>query len=630
MPFKTPDEIMARWKRYLRFRFGGSTSSSPTGVGASSSFLFTKAKGGAASEIQDITNSFREKMISAVELSELASRLPSFLHQLAGTKVLINWEAVRCRLVVHGSRNSGLLPKFPTEIAVFPYDKESEMSLEDWEARREVLFAVLACWEAVNLSELPRCRQVAVKERGWKVRVATPLEAANRYLLSMINGALLSGLESVPQVVSALHGCPAEKLDWSVGRKRHKVFSADLKTATDRLPHDLMLAAIDVLGESWPDELLVLSRRAVGPHVMTCHDGEEIVTSRGILMGSPISWPLLSMYSAFLHAESGSDGWYAVCGDDYIGCHDDASYRRYKSIREATGALGSPGKDLMTKTSVGVFAEELVSVGRCRCIPTASVRAVLGDPKSGQPAWSQGPEVSQALSRLALTGGEQHRIVRAVHSNSVNKLLRCGIDPFGPRWIGGAGFPGIPSQRTLVRARVLVSQSIKQVTTWVANFNAAWATSGTSSLLCDAVAEDLAYHADFEIESDRDGEWGPLKDVVSLRMASLSWPYFLAGVERPLPRVVLSITAGRIRSVSEEISRKGYWLDPAEKIVRGDGIVSRLQKLEPMTRPIPFRPILSKIQFAGPAYDSFKVSKARSGPGSPGWGPPRKKARLYC
>ena len=153
------------------------------------------------------------------------------------------------------------------------------------------------------------------------------------------------------------------------------MFSADLKSATDYFPQDLMVAGVQGLTKGWPPFWRKLFLRGVGPHEMTSHCGSQTqVTSRGISMGSPVSWPLLSMYSAWLHHRSRSDGWYAVCGDDYLGCHTYATYRRYCEARRQTGAVGSPGKDLICRGSVGVFAEELVTVGRCRWVPTASVR----------------------------------------------------------------------------------------------------------------------------------------------------------------------------------------------------------------------------------------------------------------
>jgi hypothetical protein len=626
-PFETPGYLRTSWKRFLRRHYGADVVASFTGVGPAASFLRRKHEGGASEEIREITDTFRAKELTLLELKELALSLPSFIRDMV-TKV-IDLSVLEPKVRVHKkARLEGWLPRYRVDTVFFLYDRESGLSLEDWEAARENLFSLAACWNSIDLSGLPCCRQVAVNERGFKVRVATPLEAPFRYLLSVINVALLQKLEEDPKTVSALHGCPAEKLDWSEGRRGNIVFSADLRTATDHFPQDLMSDAADVLSENWPDELRALFFRAVGPHKLFSSQGDEFVaTERGILMGSPVSWPLLSMYSSWLHSESGSIGWYAVCGDDYVGCHTYETHSRYLAIRTMTGAIGSPGKDILGTCSTGVFAEELITVGRCRWIPTVSVRAVLGDSKQGLPAWFQGPEVSEALRRLDLTRAAESRICARLHKLPIAQLRRSGIDPFAPRWIGGAGFPGIPDHSSLVRARRMMSQSRELITNWVTNYEAVWTTSCSSSLLISAVAEDIFRNEEYQWDSGRAGEWGPLRDVVSSRLGNLSWPYYLAGAATRELRISLRSVSRRILSVTEEITSRGYWVPSLERISRGERLVEALEALEPLAKPIPFTPILRHIKLNGTSVERFLVRKHSTGPGSPDWGP-RKRARL--
>lgn len=628
-PFETPEYLRRRFQKYLRHRFGGDAQAKAGTVGPSASFLLGKHEGGAVSEIREITDNFRARLLSLREIKELTSGLPTFISSLH--RKLVNWDYVyHVTRSSEGARRYGLLPTFRLDCALFPYDKETELSLEDWEVTRETLFSLTACWLEIDMNELPRCRQVAVRERGFKVRVATPIEAPVRYILSMINSCLLSKLEELPQCVSALHGCPAEKLDWSLGVRKNLVFSADLKSATDYFPQDLMESAVDVIAENWPQELRQLFRRSVGNHLMTSPTGDEEWTSkRGILMGSPVSWPLLSMYSSWLHSESGSDGWYAVCGDDYIGCHTYQTYRKYLTARELTGAVGSPGKDILGRESVGVFAEELVTVGRCRWVPTVSVRAVLADPKSGLPAWQQGPEVSSALQRMNLSVRDTHRICERLHGRTLQQLRRAKVDPYAPRWCGGAGFPGIPHQGSLKAARILVSQSHDFVIEWITKLMGAWMTTGNSGLLVEHVSADLARHAELsQWESGTPGEWGPLADVVSSRLGSLSWAYVLAGAARHQLRVTLRSVSETSRKFGKAVASRGFWV-PNEPIVSGEGIADRLNALEPMIRPPAFVPFLPKLVFRGSSRreDRFLAQKQSSGPWSPEWGP-RKRRKL--
>jgi len=598
--FETPAELLESFKSFVRSKVG-SVVASFSGVGTSASFLRTAASGGAAQEVRDITDTFRAKKVSLLELKELVSKIPHFVAGLVTE--LVRWDFIGPMFVRGGDRVHGVATvRHSLEDLLFPYDRASELSLEDWEARREILFSLTACWFEIDFSELPRCRQVPVRERGYKVRIVTPLEAAFRYLLGVVNSGMLEGLKTLPQTAPSLEGRPAEKLDWTYGRRYGMVFSADLKSATDHFPQDLMQAGTDGWTEAWPSELRQLALRGVGPHVLTKADqnGLECTTSRGILMGSPVSWPLLSMYSAWLHELSGSDGWYSVCGDDYIGCHTHRTYKKYLAYRRLTGAIGSPGKDILGHQSVGVFAEELVTVGRCRWVPTVSVRAVLADAKADRPGWSQGPEVSEALKVLNLQPAAMGRVCERLHKPHFLLLRKQGIDPYGPRWCGGAGFPGIPLHSTLISARRMVSQDITTVVKWITRLESAWSNTLSDPKLVGAVTEDILRNIEFHRVVIRDSEDArPMRDVVSSRLASLSWPFYLAGSSIGYRRVGLSRIGRIIRGVEAEIASKGYWLPADSRVDYPGGIDRWLIDHEPLCKVIPFSPLLGGIRLDG-------------------------------
>jgi hypothetical protein len=628
--FETPKELRESFASFCGARFGGAMEGILGPVGPSSSFLARKSQDGAPGEIRDITNNFRRKEVSLIELDGLVRSVGS----LIGTEFkIVNTDYIRSLDNEGRCSGSGFLWKGRVEALLFPYDKSYECDLIDWDDQRDILFSLMGCWHAIDMNQLPKCRQVAVVERGWKVRVATPLEAPFRYLLGVINSSLLDSLERVPEVVNSLHGRPAEKLDWSNGRRTNLVFSADLKSATDYFPQDLMIDAAKELSEGWPSLWADLFVRAVGPHKLYSPGRDECVTtSRGILMGSPVSWPLLSMYSAWLHSESKSDGWFAVCGDDYIGCHTYGTYHRYKRYRTMTGAVGSPGKDILGTQSVGVFAEELVAVGRCRWIPTVSVRAVLADPKSGKPSWSQGPEVSASLDVLKWTSIQKGRVCGILHKDTYRRLRQARIEPTGPRWLGCAGFPGIPSQTVLLRGRRMVSQSKECVIKWVTDLEMAWSEVAASPSLRARVQQDFYEAGEYLLYCPTDvvGGFGPLRDVVSSRIGQLSWIYYLSGVTKVRSKKLsLGQLHFAISKVCREIEFRGRWVPPTEKIVRGEGICQRLQELEPFCRPIPFRQFRIKVVLRAKSRDIGPLSKRPpTGPGSPSWGAPRKRARL--
>lgn len=626
--FQTPDHLRNSFRRFVRDNFCSNIEPSTGSVGPSSSFLWTKKRGGVSGEVKEITDEFRGKLFTHTEAVELARRATDLF---PGWK-LVNPSGYEAHQKACPSRG-GTLIRLPAEEVFFPYDKGLEMSLDDWEVQREVLFSLLACFDKLDLNVFPKCRQVAVAERGFKVRVATPLEAPFRYLLGVVNDGLLSSLGSMPQVVSSLHGRPAEKLVWDRGARRYNlVFSADLKSATDYLPQDLMLEAADVISANWPPFWRSLLLRGVGPHEMTSRDGSQTqLTKRGILMGSPVSWPMLSIYSAWLHYMSGSDGWFAVCGDDYLGCHTYKTYKSYLRIRSETGAIGSPGKDILGTQGVGVFAEELITVGRCRWVPTVSIRAVLADAKSGKPGWTQGPEVEASLLVLDLTDAQRGQVCEILHKDSFNMLRRMGIEPIGPRWVGCAGFPGNATTEVLRRARAMVSQSKEQVIKWITELEVAWSDFDSCPQLMERVLKEISESEIAQVPSEEPGQWGPMRDVVTSRLSALYWGYELAGVVKHTK--VMSVTRlGRtIKRFCEEVRARSFWLGPVAEVVNPGGINLKLQELEPKLHLIPFRKFNLRYKFESDFADRKRKRLDRSpkGPGSPHWGvDPRKRARL--
>lgn len=565
--FETPLEDLQSIRAFAREMSRGATVSFGT-LSEAASYQRVTSRGGALEELREIVDAFRAKLVSHLEVREMAARLPQ---ELFGGHVIADWSRIAATFGSHyrasGSSASGRLIKLPLEELLFTYDKRTEVSLEDWEVTREHLFALAACSIEVNLEELPRCRQSVIAERGYKTRVVTPGEAPFMYLLSVVNKGLLDMVKQHPALASSQLGRPVDHLDWSEGRRYGLVFSADLKSATDLVPQDLAAAVVDTLVENWPPYLAALARRSVGQFRMGLSKdlgGGELVTTRGIQMGVPTSWPVLNLYSAWLHKASGSDGWFSVCGDDYLGCHTYASYRKYLAARTRTGAVGSPGKDILSRESVGVFAEELVTVGRCRVLRTLPIRPLTGLPKDSTPAWRMGQTISALFDGLGWTPLQVDGLVRRRFRTTFQLLTRMGVEPVGPRWCGCAGFPGIPSTRTLLTARRIISQSPSQIIDWLRRFGVAW-SQAPSSYAVLAMTEDKMNRLAGEGLPLQFGEragYNPVSDLVSELIGAYS---FAAGLAQPASREAraggISLLSRTIKGLTSEVDQKGYWVN---------------------------------------------------------------------
>jgi hypothetical protein len=176
-------------------------------------------------------------------------------------------------------------------------------------------------------------------------------------------------------------------------------------------------------------------------------------------MGSPTTWPLLSLYLEWLHSKTNSKGAYAVVGDDYIACLRRDESARFDRFLLRTGGIPSFGKDYYFHEGFGVLCEELVYVPTGKVYNTVSVRALCGFQKGGSrvPPWALGSTLGDRI----LCWGEEiagQNIVRSWFSKEFRSWSSLGVDPCGPRSIMGAGFPGLASTETLKLIRVAMSQ----------------------------------------------------------------------------------------------------------------------------------------------------------------------------
>jgi hypothetical protein len=359
----------------------------------------------------------------------------------------------------------------PLGDAVFPYKKSYEMSWLDWEIIRRRNVAVLWAWLTIDWAQLPICRQVVLAERGWKCRSVTPVHPAMNFLTTLLNDLglrVLRSRASHPSLRTSAGVSIASSATWENGVTHDSVRSADLTAASDLLPLDLILAGWDGfaeglgLAEPWAK----IGRRSLGPHFMWHQllDGDKVqsgsVTCRGALMGCQTTWPLLSLYLEWIHSKTTSIGTYAVVGDDYIACLRRGESARFDRFLLRTGGIPSFGKDYYFHEGYGVLCEELVHVPTGKVHGTVSVRALCGLQKGGSrvPLWSTGESL---CDRIECWGEENagQQIVRSWFTEEIESWRRLGVDPFGPRSIMGAGFPGPASTETLKLIRVAASQT---------------------------------------------------------------------------------------------------------------------------------------------------------------------------
>jgi len=304
----------------------------------------------------------------------------------------------------------------------------------------------------VNPDDLPEIRQVAIEERGMKVRLVTPIIGCLTYISMFLNSILIQALDtdvrvapSNPNHFEGLEGNPLASGDiW---------ISVDMIRATDLIARSSAKAMSAGLAKGlglspFLSEALEL---CIGDYKMTTLDGLTVNCRSGILMGSGVSWPILCIYNLWLWDTS----WkrydpldrvrrkkVKVCGDDLLGQAPPAVSKNYTSLLGKTGGGTSKGK-YTESYHFGVLVEELIDA-KGVVLRTSSVRIIQpASSKEGKkviPAWALGPQLDLLWKQM----GSPRWLLDYIHfrhQGPMRVLNHMGINASLPRCFGGGGYP---------------------------------------------------------------------------------------------------------------------------------------------------------------------------------------------
>jgi hypothetical protein len=397
------------------------------------------------------------------------------------------------------SRRQGGLTSAMSEI-LGSSDVVVDPELPDDYPSSHALFGEIRNIAAILSSEwppLPRGRIAAVRERGLKVRIVTATQPHALLLGHLARRRLMMGLRHFSMTRTALLGKPREVLKELIGCTG-KVLSSDLRAASDLIPLDVAAAVVEGLRSSkrfLPCELhgLVL---CTGPQDLDWTDGSRSVTTRGLLMGSPTTWAILTLIHGFcwdrvvhvpnssvIHGRAGA----RIFGDDCIAIAEPDILHSYERSLLAVGFEINERKHFLSPDR-GVFLEVLwttygkrmgtvvdgipirrkcsylTSKGKKKQVlrvinarPVRMVRDVAPHPSvplrglvSGTtvsehgreveaPEWFAVPQVESTLLKQGFSARRIHAISKALRPGLPNQYQRLGIPPYLPRSLGGAG-----------------------------------------------------------------------------------------------------------------------------------------------------------------------------------------------
>ncbi|AAC98708.1 RNA-dependent RNA polymerase [Saccharomyces 23S RNA narnavirus] len=238
--------------------------------------------------------------------------------------------------------------------------------------------------ELKSTNQSLEARVAVVPERGFKARIVTTHSASRVTFGHQFRRYLLQGIRRHPALVDVIggdHRRAVETMDGDFGllRPDGRLLSADLTSASDRIPHDLVKAILRGIFSD-PDRrppgtsLADVFDLVLGPYHLHYPDGSEVTVRQGILMGLPTTWPLLCLIHLFWVELSDwaparpnhSRGFvlgesFRICGDDLIAWWRPERIALYNQIAVDCGAQFSAGKHLESKTW-GIFTEKVFTV----------------------------------------------------------------------------------------------------------------------------------------------------------------------------------------------------------------------------------------------------------------------------
>jgi len=193
---------------------------------------------------------------------------------------------------------------------------------------------------------------------------------------------------------------------------------------------------------------------------LMCDWGDgPLQTKRGVLMGLPTSWSILSFYNMWLHDTAWKEEYdrvpsrlynlFSIIGDDYVSYVPKRVSLRYTSVLERTGGLSSALKDVESPDAF-VLGEEAAVLSGSQLVPliSVSVRLLTGDLEWTRDAKHPVYDLPVALDRVNETLPPRERrkfchMVKDSFAPLIRRFSESGIPPFLPRVVGGAGFPAI-------------------------------------------------------------------------------------------------------------------------------------------------------------------------------------------
>jgi hypothetical protein len=273
---------------------------------------------------------------------------------------------------------------------------------------------------------------IAVAERGFKARVVTrshPSIVCDGHCwrtplydrLRRFRAARIPIEESSPNKLLFAYTDGGRRQDY-------RFYSADLSKATDGISHSAVIRFCEEFGI--PDDL-----------VIGFSELDSLVPAkRGVFMGLPISWCILSyMHLAVCYAVDPSGRSFYIKGDDLVSLWTKHQWLQYLEVLEGTGMVLNVAKTFVAERQAWFLEQPYRAVNSGGGIvllrkPLLSLRRFFPTRESVISS------INEARTQVGFPGrGPFNRIVRMLFPSLLWASKRARTNPFLPPSLGGSG-----------------------------------------------------------------------------------------------------------------------------------------------------------------------------------------------
>jgi hypothetical protein len=284
-------------------------------------------------------------------------------------------------------------------------------------------------------------KATVVPERGFKARIVTTLQADTRIALEAFSNRIRPVIQTLPgcgKIWSSDWDNVSEFLQELRGTSHpfSWIRSADLSTSTDTIPHDVLYAmvdgicmALDIPPTSEVYHMLLITS---GPTTIIYPDGHEIISGRGTLMGSPMSFIFLNILHAFICEKAGIV-FKRQKGDDLVFPCTRSESENYSAWMKTFGFSFSVGKDYLAKGFT--FCELGWCPGSDRIFSETPCRRLRAGDKDSTFTLEEQLRMPHEVARR--TG----KSFSAGNKSQLAWFRSHGLDPYLPVELGGCGYP---------------------------------------------------------------------------------------------------------------------------------------------------------------------------------------------